>query len=142
VFVPRHHPHATVIEVLERAARGEPHAQIARTTGVPIDTARLWIYGRIPREVAIAINPETFCQACGEAKHDPAALPPREYPYLLGLYLGDGNIFRHSRRSCSLRITLDDATRGSRRRRGRRSSPFGAPSLARETRASAAAHSS
>ncbi len=45
-----------------------------------------------------------------EAKSTPAMLPEnahRAYAYLLGMYLGDGDITRHARSVFRLRITLD-----------------------------------
>lgn len=46
------------------------------------------------------------CLKCGAAKHDPSALPD-SYPYLLGLYLGDGCISQHPREVTRMRIHLD-----------------------------------
>jgi hypothetical protein len=45
---------------------------------------------------------------CGQAEHDFQALP-REYTYLLGIYLGDGCLSRHARGVYRLRIALDSA---------------------------------
>jgi len=62
---------------------GFNQSQIARVTGIPRSTIRYWLtggYGQGPR------------------RHiDPAGVPPREYAYLLGLYLGDGHIARMPR---------------------------------------------
>jgi len=46
------------------------------------------------------------CEACGAPQHDPEELPP-SYPYLLGLYLGDGCISQHPRGVARIRIALD-----------------------------------
>jgi hypothetical protein len=46
------------------------------------------------------------CRKCGQDEHQFATLP-REYIYLLGLYLGDGTISSHPRDVFKLRITLD-----------------------------------
>lgn len=112
MFVPRHHPHTTVINALQRAERGERHAAIAAALGVPLDTVRLWIYGRIPHAVRVQIEPERWCRHCGGEAHDPSALPRPQYGYLLGMYLGDGNIFQHSHNSYSLRLSLCTAYGG------------------------------
>lgn len=106
MFVPKHHAHAVVIRALDLAEQGVPHAEIARSTGVPLHTVRLWAYGRVPHEVRVRREPGRWCEQCGGASHEFDSLPP-EYGYLLGMYLGDGNIFGHSRRSFSLRVTMD-----------------------------------
>jgi hypothetical protein len=46
------------------------------------------------------------CERCGGNEHRFAQLP-RDYVYLLGLYLGDGSIARHPRDVYRLRIFLD-----------------------------------
>ena len=43
---------------------------------------------------------------CGHPPHDFAALPPASYAYILGMYLGDGDISRIGR-TWRLRISLD-----------------------------------
>lgn len=48
------------------------------------------------------------CEACGGASHDYKELPI-PYPYLLGLYLGDGCISAHPRSVYKLRLSLDSA---------------------------------
>ena len=46
------------------------------------------------------------CDLCGGSPHDFTSLP-RSYPYLLGLYLGDGCISEHPRGVARLRVHLD-----------------------------------
>lgn len=46
------------------------------------------------------------CEQCGCPVHD--AMPPRDYAYLLGIYLGDGCL-GSAGRTVALRITLDAA---------------------------------
>jgi hypothetical protein len=74
---------------------------IARKTGIPRKTVWDWRHGRSPMRATRA----SAASACG-TDHDFAALPPAEYSYLLGLYLGDGCISR-SGRVWRLRIVLD-----------------------------------
>jgi hypothetical protein len=86
---------------------GVPHAQIATSLGISIHTVRLWLGGRVPHDVRVQLEPELWCGACAEPAHDFSALPLGPYRYLLGFYLGDGNIFGHSRHSYSLRLSMD-----------------------------------
>lgn len=80
------------------AEEGFNQSQIGRLTGIPRCTVGDWVRlgppdsrpGRRRRTKAI----------------DPAAVPPRAYSYLLGLYLGDGYICRMAR-TWRLRIALD-----------------------------------
>ncbi|MCV6999265.1 LAGLIDADG family homing endonuclease [Mycolicibacterium alvei] len=73
---------------------------IARQTGIPRLTVRDW-RTRPPKRLRLP----GASSACG-VHHDFSVLPPREYAYLLGLYLGDGCISQHAR-AFRLRITLD-----------------------------------
>jgi hypothetical protein len=63
-----------------------------------------WRHGRVPR-LALT-DAKASCKACGHPEHDFAALPPDAYPYLLGLYLGDGCITKFAR-TYRLTIVLD-----------------------------------
>ncbi|WP_369830891.1 helix-turn-helix domain-containing protein [Mycobacterium sp. NS-7484] len=65
-------------------AAGMNDCEIARETGIPRPTVREW-RARSPKRhrLRCADSP------CG-ADHNFSELPPREYSYLLGLYLGDG----------------------------------------------------
>jgi hypothetical protein len=74
-------------------AEGLNDCEIARRTGIPRPTVREW------RVKPARPAPAPF---------DPASLPPREYAYLLGLYLGDGCISRHPRDVYALRVFLDE----------------------------------
>src|SRR5918992_348967 len=80
--------------VLALAAEGHASAAIARVTGIPRSTVRDWRAG--------AQRP---CPNCTPGSIE---LPPRDYVYLLGLYLGDGYISRGARTYC-LRFFLDGA---------------------------------
>lgn len=88
--------------VLVLSAQGLNNCEIARRTGVPRGTIRDWVRSR-PPDVGLVRGD---CRRCGGALHDPPAVPPTHYVYLLGLYLGDGTITR-SRRVLRLRIALD-----------------------------------
>lgn len=73
---------------------------IARQTGIPRPTVRDWRTRTHKR-----LRLPGACSPCG-VDHNYLLLPPREYAYLLGLYLGDGCISQHPR-AWRLRITLD-----------------------------------
>src|SRR5215208_1362097 len=65
----------------------------------------MWRSGGVPR---IAKPPsQGSCLACGHPQHDHDAMPVPEYPYLLGMYLGDGTITTHPRGVHRLGVTLD-----------------------------------
>lgn len=87
------HCDTVVTEALELAARGQNAAQIARVLRVPRRTVVDWISGRTP-------------QSAPDWTPD-AATTLASYPYLLGLYLGDGYIAPHPRSVFRLRIFLD-----------------------------------
>ncbi|MEX3646721.1 hypothetical protein ABFW11_14550 [Mycolicibacterium porcinum] len=81
-------------------AAGMNDCAIARETGIPRPTVRDWRV-RPPSQLR---RPQAS-SVCG-VDHDFGALPPREYAYVLGLYLGDGCVSRHPR-AWRLRVTLD-----------------------------------
>src|SRR4051812_33640862 len=81
--------HRMTFAWLRFRADGLNACEIARRTGIPRATVRGWVAGRTPRRTRGASR---GCTACGHAAHDPDALPPEEYAYLLGMYLGDGCI--------------------------------------------------
>lgn len=91
------------------AQEGRTATEVARLIGVPRSTVRDWLRGAIPRSARGSTDGE--CEQCGGAGHDFAALP-REYMYLLGLYLGDGCISAHPRGVYRLRIFRDAAYPG------------------------------
>jgi Homeodomain-like domain/LAGLIDADG-like domain len=94
---------AEEFEAVQRLiATGMNDCAIARQTGIPRRTVWEWRHSKSP----IRTRRPMASSACG-IDHDFAALPPRAYCYLLGLYLGDGCISRHAR-AWRLRITLDD----------------------------------
>jgi len=82
---------AEVDAVTSLVAAGFNDSEISRRTGIPRSTVRGW--RRNGRRVA----PDDACPACGHPRHDFAALPGRDYAYLLGAYLGDGHITQHRR---------------------------------------------
>jgi hypothetical protein len=97
-------PEADVEKVFTLIADGHSDSAIARITGIPRSTVRDWHAGRTPRRE----GPGTGARACPICAPGSVALPPSEYIYLLGLYLGDGYIAR-CRRTYSLRFFLDAA---------------------------------
>lgn len=82
--------------VMRRAASGVSDYEIARSTGVPRSTVQAWRRrARPPR----GLSPPPTC--AWRPGH------PRTYAYLLGLYLGDGYIWRTGRESWRLCLSLD-----------------------------------
>lgn len=77
---------------------------MSRATGIPRPTVRDWMRGKLP--ASHSRSTVDACTVCGSAAHDPGRLPP-SYPYLLGLYLGDGCISLHPRGVSRLRVNLD-----------------------------------
>jgi len=86
---------AEITEVLRLAERGEGASAIAKATGIPRSTVRTWLRGDLPH------------QRPGPAEPIDAQALPREYLYLLGLYLGDGHISAGPRGVYRLRLFLD-----------------------------------
>jgi hypothetical protein len=81
---------------------------IAHRLDIPRRTVGDWVAGRVPRHRSIG---DGSCGRCGGGPHPFEALPP-SYPYLFGLYLGDGSIASHARGVYRLRTTLDAAYPG------------------------------
>jgi hypothetical protein len=94
---------AEYAQVKDLVARGMNDCKIASATGVPRTTVRDWRRGSTATRRRDAL---VACTRCGHSKHDFRALPRASYAYLLGMYLGDGDISRHAR-TWRLRITLD-----------------------------------
>ena len=83
----------------ELRADGLGYRRIARVTGIPVATVRTWIVTNRPVRAG--------CSGCGHPPHRFDLLPPGEYAYLLGIYLGDGTILRMRKGVWSLRIFQD-----------------------------------
>jgi hypothetical protein len=98
-----------ILDVLGRLERGEPRRAVAAATGVPEETIRNWQRGRLPVRARRAAAGATWCARCGREEHDFSTLPRQPFAYLLGLYLGDGCLYEHSRGTWVLRVTLDAA---------------------------------
>ncbi len=77
-------------------AAGVNDCEIARQSGIPRRTVWDWRRGR----------PQSPRSRDSCTQHNYSNLPSDAYAYLLGLYLGDGNITRN-RRIWRLRVTLD-----------------------------------
>jgi hypothetical protein len=92
-----------MVEALAKA--GLNHCEIARRTSIPRRTIRDWLNGRTPQL-------DRARGACPVCRGQPETLPRPEYPYLLGLYLGDGHIAAHRRGVYRLRITCTNAYPG------------------------------
>jgi hypothetical protein len=95
------HSSRTVRAALELARSGSNATEIARQLAIPRRTVADWLRGSTPQTA----DPDACC------KHDPCDLP-RDYVYLLGMYLGDGCISNHHRGVYKLRIFLDVKYRG------------------------------
>src|SRR3954469_18891892 len=109
--MPRARPVSEFHTVLQLIDAGSTHRQISAETGIPLATVRGWARGRrsLPREPADGL---IACEGCGAHVCEHDALPTGAYSYLLGVYLGDGNLVRQKGRSYSLRIALDVAYPG------------------------------
>lgn len=82
---------------LELIDAGVNDCEISRQTDIPRTTVRDWRHGRtVDRRLT----------GRRDHDHDFGVLPPNEYAYLLGVYLGDGCISRH-RRTLRLRVVMD-----------------------------------
>jgi hypothetical protein len=93
---------AVVQEALRLGEEGLNATDISRRIGVHRRTISDWLRGSVPRNG----NPRTgTCDKCAGV-HD-VAEATEIYAYLLGLYLGDGNISAFPRGVYRLRITLD-----------------------------------
>jgi hypothetical protein len=95
-----------VRRVLALVEKGLNDCEISRQTGIPRGTVMGWRHGKIPRFAGPGAA--RSCPECGHPEHDFARLPPDDYAYLLGLYLGDGFIARHAR-TYRLTIFMDRA---------------------------------
>jgi hypothetical protein len=82
---------ADLAAVASLVEAGLNDCEISRRTGIPRTTVGHW---RRAERRAPALG---LCSACGHLEHDFAALPARDYAYLLGAYLGDGHITKHRR---------------------------------------------
>lgn len=102
------HRREAIAEALRLREQGLAAVPVGRRLGVPAGTVRDWFAGNVPRHARDLIDTEVQppCPRCGLDRHHVATLP-REYAYLLGLYLGDGSIARHPRGVHRLRIFLD-----------------------------------
>ncbi len=76
---------------IELIGRGFNDCEVAAALGIPRTTVRDWRHGcTAERRLMIREG----CAACGQAAHDFASLPGPGYAYVLGMYLGDGDISR------------------------------------------------
>ena len=98
-----------VSRVLALVEAGLNDCEISRETGIPRGTIRDWRRGITPRRRSLGKRDlaQASCPQCGHPRHEFLSLPPRDYAYLLGLYLGDGCISAAQRGVFRLRITLD-----------------------------------
>jgi hypothetical protein len=92
VFV---HPVEVVEEALRLCDQGLSARAVGLHLGVPDRTVRMWRAGSVPKRAG-RCEPPAF-----------DSLPPEDYAYLFGLYLGDGWIAAVGARRFSLRISCD-----------------------------------
>ncbi|WP_207782273.1 helix-turn-helix domain-containing protein [Phytoactinopolyspora limicola] len=89
--------------------RGMTNAEIARYTGIPYRTVARWVSGTVPdfeaRRRGRSGKNGYACPICANC-HE--ALPQAHYVYLLGLYLGDGCVYRGPKGVYRLGIFCDD----------------------------------
>lgn len=99
------HPRKLVDETRRLYATGLTAADVARAMGLPWSTVRHWCRGdrRSPTAKKVV---HAACPRCTDAP-----LNEERYAYLLGQYLGDGNIVR-SQRTSRFSITCSDAWPG------------------------------
>jgi hypothetical protein len=100
---------AGVVHLIEA---GLSDREAAHATGIPYETIRAWRRGRLPERARRVLAGVPECAGCGAAAHDLDSLPPYDYAYLLGMYLGDGCLARTAKGGYSLRISLDSAYPG------------------------------
>ncbi len=86
-------PYEEVRTALGFLADGASVGEVARLTGIPRSTVRNWRQGARTRRLS--------------DDHNFSTLPPAEYSYLFGMYLGDGYLARHRREVWRLRISMD-----------------------------------
>lgn len=95
-----------ILKVMALVKAGRSDREIEQRTGIPRRTISDWRRGRhqiLPRS--------RKDHGCAQ-EHDFSALPPEQYSYLLGLYLGDGCITRGNRGVWCMRVTLDSSYPG------------------------------
>ena len=100
------HPPAVIDQALQLLDEGKTLRATAAELGVSRHTVRNWRRGRLPQN-HLASRGADWCGTCG-AVHPFEALACPAYPYLLGLYLGDGCLARQER-TWSLRLEMDVA---------------------------------
>jgi hypothetical protein len=102
------HSRGTVAEALRlRDEEGLGPRRVAKRLGIPVATVRDWHAGKVPTHSRRRGEPvPPCCPACGHDEHNFSQLP-RDFVYLLGLYLGDGSISSHRRDVHKLRVVLD-----------------------------------
>lgn len=97
---------AEIQRALELVASGLNYSQISRELGISRAAIRSWHLDGPPRAHRSVAN---TCLRCSGYRFPMARATEYTYPYLLGLYLGDGSISRHPRGVYRLRVSLDRA---------------------------------
>jgi hypothetical protein len=96
------HPPQVKQQALELIAAGLNDCGVSRRMGIPRGTIRDW------RRPSYVLKREFVLETCPRCwlAAKPMAFTPSDYAELLGLYLGDGSIFKQ-RRTYRMRIALD-----------------------------------
>jgi Helix-turn-helix domain len=89
------------MRVIQLAREGFNASEIARVANLSRSTIRDWVKGKGGHEITVKLP---RCPRCGAVQHTSTDVP--SYAYVLGMYLGDGDIGRVMR-TWRLRISLD-----------------------------------
>ena len=97
-------PALAIAEVLRLKSDGLTDRAVSARTGVPVATIRGWRRRGVPEARKTLVSER--CAPCGGGPQRWTQLPQDTYAYLLGVYLGDGQL-RCWGEGWTLRITLD-----------------------------------
>jgi hypothetical protein len=97
----------TIDTVTGLLAQGLGAAEVSRRTDVPFATILNWERGRLPEHYRLHRAGVKFCAKCGAVAHDFPTLSSWDYSYILGVYLGDGWITKHTKGTWALRVAQD-----------------------------------
>jgi hypothetical protein len=96
------YPQVIIDGVLAMLEAGLSQAEISRRKGMSRYAIRQWGLGRVPKRSSEAHHDREVCPRI-------STLPGPAYAYLLGLYLGDGNISKMKKGVFRIRITCCSA---------------------------------
>lgn len=99
-------PDHQLAQAKELIVGGVSQAETARRLGIPRSTIRTWLANGFVHP-AVNKSRRAVPGVCSSCRHIDGMTDPRAYAYLLGMYLGDGNIATYPRGVYRLRITCD-----------------------------------